>query len=484
MVDFPSLDPTTRRLPDVVRSQIATDLKDNAQVEGAAIAELLAGVGTGNYTKPADGIPATDLASAVQTSLGKADTALQSVTLPTADTLSGATTVGKSVIKAADLAAAQTAINAADATATQTALNSRLNWRGDYVDGGTYAVNDVVNSPGFGSYKCIQAHTSSGPAPDIESPFWHLLGSSVVIGTNTGQAADGGATTAALGAKLDSGYAGAVAGTTFTVLWVAGSGWPARPTTRTDVFVHWVDITGESTDTDTPADIVTGDRVVRIVTGTGGTSGITVRSVTSAAPVGAVDYLGAPIALTAPTGLAVGDYYLVAACFGSLPIGSDFVVPSGFTRLTPAIASGQDFAVFGRPIGTSADVAACASTNWSPNTHTVTRGVVVGVALEGVGSVGTATAITYTNPMTTPYTLATATGDATFQVVYTGDSSTSSHAVHASVGGTLLVQAMAKSASTDPTPDNVLSISMNGTGVSLTPNATYGGTTNIPMTAA
>lgn len=34
---------------------------------------------TGTYTKPAAGIPKSDLSSAVQTSLGKADTALQSV---------------------------------------------------------------------------------------------------------------------------------------------------------------------------------------------------------------------------------------------------------------------------------------------------------------------------------------------------------------------------------------------------------------------
>ena len=34
---------------------------------------------TGTYSKPSDGIPKTDLESAVQTSLGKADTALQSV---------------------------------------------------------------------------------------------------------------------------------------------------------------------------------------------------------------------------------------------------------------------------------------------------------------------------------------------------------------------------------------------------------------------
>lgn len=36
-------------------------------------------VGAGTYSKPSGGIPSTDMSSAVQTSLGKADTALQSV---------------------------------------------------------------------------------------------------------------------------------------------------------------------------------------------------------------------------------------------------------------------------------------------------------------------------------------------------------------------------------------------------------------------
>lgn len=39
-----------------------------------------ADIGAGTYSKPSGGIPASDLASAVQTSLGKADTALQSYT--------------------------------------------------------------------------------------------------------------------------------------------------------------------------------------------------------------------------------------------------------------------------------------------------------------------------------------------------------------------------------------------------------------------
>ena len=49
-----------------------------------------AAAGSTAYQLPADGIPATDLASAVQTSLGKADTAVQSATISTIVTLSQA----------------------------------------------------------------------------------------------------------------------------------------------------------------------------------------------------------------------------------------------------------------------------------------------------------------------------------------------------------------------------------------------------------
>jgi hypothetical protein len=44
----------------------------------------------GTYSKPSGGIPKTDLASAVQTSLGKADTALQSAPVTSVNTKTGA----------------------------------------------------------------------------------------------------------------------------------------------------------------------------------------------------------------------------------------------------------------------------------------------------------------------------------------------------------------------------------------------------------
>jgi len=53
------------------------------------------------YTKPSGGIPKTDLASAVQTSLGKADTALQSAPVTSVNTKTGAVTLTASDVGAA-----------------------------------------------------------------------------------------------------------------------------------------------------------------------------------------------------------------------------------------------------------------------------------------------------------------------------------------------------------------------------------------------
>lgn len=58
------------------------DLTNKPTIPSAVTEATVSGWGftknTGNYSKPASGIPKTDLASAVQTSLGLADTALQS----------------------------------------------------------------------------------------------------------------------------------------------------------------------------------------------------------------------------------------------------------------------------------------------------------------------------------------------------------------------------------------------------------------------
>lgn len=69
-------------LASVATSGSYNDLKDKPTIPSAVTESTVSGWGftknTGTYSKPSTGIPKSDLASAVQTSLGKADTALQS----------------------------------------------------------------------------------------------------------------------------------------------------------------------------------------------------------------------------------------------------------------------------------------------------------------------------------------------------------------------------------------------------------------------
>ena len=59
--------------------------------------------GSGFYTKPSGGIPKTDLADSVQTSLGKADTAIQSETVKSVDTTAGTSGINLSLSSAGKL---------------------------------------------------------------------------------------------------------------------------------------------------------------------------------------------------------------------------------------------------------------------------------------------------------------------------------------------------------------------------------------------
>lgn len=71
-------------LATVATSGSYNDLSNKPTIPAAVTESTVSGWGftknTGTYTKPSSGIPKSDLASAVQTSLGKADTALQSYT--------------------------------------------------------------------------------------------------------------------------------------------------------------------------------------------------------------------------------------------------------------------------------------------------------------------------------------------------------------------------------------------------------------------
>lgn len=71
-------------LAAVATSGSYNDLSNKPTIPAAVTESTVSGWGftknTGTYSKPSGGIPKTDLASTVQTSLGKADTALQSYT--------------------------------------------------------------------------------------------------------------------------------------------------------------------------------------------------------------------------------------------------------------------------------------------------------------------------------------------------------------------------------------------------------------------
>jgi hypothetical protein len=71
----------------------STTLALSSDIPAAVTESTVSGWGftknTGTYSKPSTGIPKTDLASAVQTSLGKADTALQSYTEQYKGTVTG-----------------------------------------------------------------------------------------------------------------------------------------------------------------------------------------------------------------------------------------------------------------------------------------------------------------------------------------------------------------------------------------------------------
>lgn len=88
-------------LAAVATSGSYNDLSNKPTIPAAVTESTVSGWGftknTGTYSKPSTGIPKSDLASAVQTSLGKADTALQSYTEQYKGTITGVSANGTSV---------------------------------------------------------------------------------------------------------------------------------------------------------------------------------------------------------------------------------------------------------------------------------------------------------------------------------------------------------------------------------------------------
>ena len=82
----------------------------NGEQWNASNQNELADAVNGKYVKPTSGVPITDLTASVQVSLGKADTAIQSVA---ASDITDSTSTGRAVLKATDAATARTAIGVA-----------------------------------------------------------------------------------------------------------------------------------------------------------------------------------------------------------------------------------------------------------------------------------------------------------------------------------------------------------------------------------
>ena len=110
---------TSLGLANSALQTVASTTISDASTVGKALlttanaAAALSTLGAGTYTKPGGGIPATDLTTAVQTSLGKADSALQSVS---STAITDATTVGKSLLTASSAANALTALGLSSGT--------------------------------------------------------------------------------------------------------------------------------------------------------------------------------------------------------------------------------------------------------------------------------------------------------------------------------------------------------------------------------
>lgn len=84
IVDNVSYDILDKSAVSFAEAQTLTDVQQ---------AQARENVGAGTYSKPSGGIPASDMAEAVQTSLGKADTALQTAPVSSVAGKTGAVTL-------------------------------------------------------------------------------------------------------------------------------------------------------------------------------------------------------------------------------------------------------------------------------------------------------------------------------------------------------------------------------------------------------
>lgn len=114
--DYLAIDGVTNGTRKIAASSLggggtSDDITNASTVTGSTVSdalETLSGeiANKGTYSKPSGGIPKTDLASAVQTSLGKADTALQTAPVTSVNGSTGAVVIANATTSAAGLMSA------------------------------------------------------------------------------------------------------------------------------------------------------------------------------------------------------------------------------------------------------------------------------------------------------------------------------------------------------------------------------------------
>lgn len=217
-------------LAAVATSGSYNDLSNKPSIPSAVTESTVSGWGftknTGTYSKPSTGIPKTDLASAVQTSLGKADTALQSYTEKYTGTItgikmngsskgtSGVVDLGTVITAHQDISGKLDATVAASTYLTKTdAANSYLGKTAKAAsattaDSATTATN-LSTKPSLAKSGNNITVTAGGKTSDAFTvPYATSAGSATTAGTCTGNAATATkATQDASGNTITSTYA-------------------------------------------------------------------------------------------------------------------------------------------------------------------------------------------------------------------------------------------------------------------------------------
>jgi hypothetical protein len=133
--------------------------------------------GSGFYTKPSGGIPKTDLADSVQTSLGKADTAIQSETVKSVDTTAGTSGINLSLSSAGAL----------DVTISSGSIASG---NSNFVTGGTvYSTTSTLApkvSPSFTGTPTAPTATAGTSTTQVATTAFVTDAVSTAIGSITG----------------------------------------------------------------------------------------------------------------------------------------------------------------------------------------------------------------------------------------------------------------------------------------------------------